>query len=316
MRLVFLSIAVGLVFSVLGQTKSRLSTKQLKVGEPGLLIYEFTYPKDTAKVNYYPKKDFIPCNAQTAQGTVNQSNEAELELLEAFRDSLLQNKGTYTWRGIYRFTAWDTGYFVIPPTFLVFKDSVYHLDPQLIEVVGSDEALTSSDKDVAESFAPVNFDEAKWYENWLYWLIAGLVLLVVVILYVRKRRQAQLAQEVRELNLKEKTILGLEALEKAELWKNSEMKVHYSELSFLLRSYLSSRYELNLLEQTSHQTTLLLLKKGLEADTVRTIRELLDYADMAKFADAISSEIEIYKNLKQVKQIIVETSPIEITHVN
>jgi hypothetical protein len=82
-------------------------------------------------------------------------------------------------------------------------------------------------------------------------------------------------------------------------------------MSYILRSYLGVRYELNLLESTSFQTKILMKHKGLSEDTVETIQLILEQADMVKFAKSMPEEIDILKISALAKQIVAETSPLE-----
>jgi hypothetical protein len=138
--------------------------------------------------------------------------------------------------------------------------------------------------------------------NWIY------LAFCTIIFFKRKNKKIVIPQK--ELTLKEKSLFALASLEAAKLWEKEQLKEHYIELSFILRSYLAARYELNLLEKTSFETCLLLEKKSLEKDTIQTIKKLLDYSDLVKFAKSKPNEYEVYTNLAQVKQIVVETSPI------
>jgi hypothetical protein len=124
----------------------------------------------------------------------------------------------------------------------------------------------------------------------------------------------KLPGKIKEMTLKERTLLAIDALEKSKLWEKKQVKEHFTELTFILRSYLSARYTINLLEKTSHETKLLLLQCGLHAETVRIISELLTEADMVKFAKSHPDEIAIYKLTQLARQVVAETSPIEFEH--
>jgi ethanolamine ammonia-lyase large subunit len=113
------------------------------------------------------------------------------------------------------------------------------------------------------------------------------------------------------MSLKDRTLYAIDSLEKLKLWEQGKVKEHFSELTFILRSYLSTRYEINLLEKTSHETKLLLLQKGLHEETVRVISNILMEADLVKFAKSHPDEIAIYKHTQLVRQVVAETSPIE-----
>jgi hypothetical protein len=117
------------------------------------------------------------------------------------------------------------------------------------------------------------------------------------------------------MSLKERSLLAIDLLEKDRLWEKDRLKEHYIELSFILRSYLSSRYDLNLLENTTKEAQLLLSHKGLHTETIKVIGTVLNQSDMVKFAKSTPQEMEVLKISQLVRQVIAETSPIEFDHV-
>jgi hypothetical protein len=118
-----------------------------------------------------------------------------------------------------------------------------------------------------------------------------------------------------EISLKAKTLLAIDALEKAEMWRKDQLKEHFVELSYILRSYLTARYELSLLDKTTNETRLLLTQVGLRKDIVETILRLLSHSDMVKFAASEPAEELIQKSLFLLRQTVAETSPIEFEYV-
>ena len=293
------------------QGKSYLNDSLIKLGQQTELIYEFSFPKEQGKVVFQQMKSKIPCAIQQLEGKINENNKSSLEILKQFKDTLFKQSNQIYWRGSYFVTAWDTGFLIIPSASLLWMDSIYELPSIRLHVIAPKLVEGKDIYGIKEQFVEVPNDSLAWFQsNWL--IILLLVFLIVIFIWILKRRKIKKKTPPKELNLKEKSIIALQALEKAQLWQKNQLKEHYFELSYLLRSYLSARFELNLLEKTSQQSTLLLTQKGLTVDVVQTIRMILDYSDMAKFANSAPTELEIHRNLSQVKQIIIETSPIEI----
>jgi hypothetical protein len=114
------------------------------------------------------------------------------------------------------------------------------------------------------------------------------------------------------LSLQERTRIGLEALRKQGYWKKGQINEHYIEFSFLLRSFLSARYELNLMERTTYETLLLLRTKNIPEPTIGRIRRLLQESDVVKFGMAIPDEESIILGMNYFEQLIVELSPLEL----
>ena len=76
--------------------------------------------------------------------------------------------------------------------------------------------------------------------------------------------------------------------------------------------YLSSRYELNLMERTTQETITLLKLKELDFNMIRRIEVLLKEADMVKFAKTELNDMHIRSSLFRLEEIVTELSPLEI----
>lgn len=315
MRLFYFLFALFISISVLGQGKAYLSRESIKIGEQTELIYEFIYAENDGKAVYQPLQKEIACYLQQNRASVAENNQIFLEILEPFTDTLFKNGSQLLWQGRYKITAWDTGLLVIPASGILYKDSLFELPSVSLKATAPKLIAGKDIYDIKENFIEIPVFSVQWFQNNWLWLSILLFLLCATLFYLLRNRKNRQRKTVKELSLKDKSLVALEALQKAQLWQKGQLKEHYFELSYLLRSYLSARYELNLLESTSQQATLLLSQKALAADTVQTIKTILGYADMAKFAKSAPSEAEIQRNLSQARQIIIETSPLEIAHV-
>lgn len=114
------------------------------------------------------------------------------------------------------------------------------------------------------------------------------------------------------MSLKDRTLFAINSLDEQKMWMEGKFKQHYTELSHIMRSYLSGRYDLNLLERTTFETRALLIQKGLPSDTVETFMTILKQADMVKFANSTTDELNVLKVSMLAKQIVAETSPLEV----
>jgi len=138
-------------------------------------------------------------------------------------------------------------------------------------------------------------------------------------LIARRRRwdrEIENREDIRPMNLKERTIKAIEALDASELYNKGQLKEHFVELSYILRSYLTSRYNISLLDKTTEQTKIILTKQGLNDETVDTIARILSQSDMVKFAKSKPEVISILRQSTLVKQIIAETSPLDFDNVD
>lgn len=294
------------------QTRVYFKNNNLQIGEQTELVYEFLIQSGSEAVKFEPFSKMIPCEKRLANSNLS-SHNAELEIIGEFKDTILKQKAFKLWRGIYKITVWDTGQIIVPTTTISLNDSIFTFGQAYLNVSMPKTEEGKDIYDIKESFVEVETDYISLIKS--YWWILALIIGLIVAFYLYKKRKKNVAFEnIKELNLKERTLLALEGLEKANLWNKDQMKEHYIELSFIFRSYLASRYELNLLEKTSYETALLLAKKELSKDTIQTIKTILDYADLVKFAKAKPTEFDVLKNMAQVRQIVAETSPLEIEH--
>ena len=171
--------------------------------------------------------------------------------------------------------------------------------------------------DIKENFAeipPKPFSLVDFLKsNW--WWIALIIVGIIVFIIVKRRNKEDTEEREKPLSLRQRTLFAIDALEKAKLWEKGLLKEHFVELSMILRMYLTSRYEISLLEKTTYETRLLLTQKGLNEETVQVIARILSESDMVKFAKSEPDTISILRVSTLARQIVAETSPLEFDNV-
>ena len=298
-------------------TQTNVSQKSLLVGEKITLTYTLTIDSKSKIPSFRPAVGVLPSRLKSNTGSLSNAISDNIEIETPFKDTLVKGKKQSTWTGTYEITAWDEGNYVIAgPTISVDDSTIYFPDTEIsVKLVSAKKGQDIYD--IKESFAEIPDEpfSLKQFVSTNWWWLIPLILIPLVYWVVRKVKNAEKQPErIKEMPLKERTLLAIDALEKSKLWEKNQVKEHFSELTFILRSYLSSRYNINLLEKTSYETKLLLLQRGLHAETVRVISEILNEADMVKFAKSHPDEIAIYKHAQLARQVVAETSPIEFDH--
>ncbi|MFM7299774.1 MAG: hypothetical protein ACKO1R_01380, partial [Crocinitomicaceae bacterium] len=147
-----------------------------------------------------------------------------------------------------------------------------------------------------------NDDEQK--NNWIYWiyLFIGLGLLSALLYWVLIKRK----RKSRESLLKtpnERALNELEKLKNARTWETNQ-KDYYDKLSCILRTYITEEFLVNLMDKTTSETTILLKTMGLNASIVKKIEEILNSADLVKFAASSSSHIFAQEKLETCVALI------------
>lgn len=284
-----------------GQLSATWSTDSCLLGEQAVL--KIRLQKAPKKVEYDQYSGEVPCRMK--QNATSLTKEGTLEIIGRFTDTTYDRNGQNVWEGRYTLTAWDTGKYIFPPIRVTAGDSTYSVQPRTL-VVSFVKKKTSVD--IEEVPVETTFDLWRWFKKY-WWAFALPVFGLGVYIALKKTRRKK---ALRGKSLKERSLIYLEELRRKALWRSGRINEHYIEFSTLLRSYLSGRYEVNLMERTTHETMLLLRAKGLPQETLERIRRLLAESDMVKFAKGIPDEESILLSLSYLEQLIVELSPLDL----
>lgn len=289
-----------------------LNHERVKMGEPVKLTLVVRLPDDS-KISFEPYDKEIPAFIRKEDSQVAQ-NKVSVEITEEFKDTMKRAGNQITWIGNYSLTAWDPGKIVLPPQKITINDSTYLFKEVSFTVISETIGVQDELFDIEEGFAAIPDKPAFLQRLKDYWYVAaGIVLLLGALIFFLIRRKNKRPKKLQKvMSLKDRTLFAISALDNQKLWLDGKLKQHYTELSHIMRSYLSSRYNLNLLERTTFETRLLLVQAGLPDDTVDTFMTILRQADMVKFANSTSDELNIMKVSMLAKQIVAETSPLEI----
>ncbi len=306
-----------LAFNVASQElKQKVSESQLVIGQPVVLTYSVLTAKEDT-LFFKEKNDVIEARAITKTGDLS-TEGIEFEITHPFIDTFIFDHSQKYWEGQYVITAWDSGLFVIPGASVIINDSTYHFEDIALACYLVDPIDGMDIYDIKENFTEIPdkpFSITEFLsDNW-WWLLIILFAIIAFISYRRKNTNDDYEEEEKPISLKERTLIAIESLEQAKLWEKDQLKEHFVELSYILRSYLTSRYDVSLLEKTTYETKLLLTQKGLNPETVNTVARILSEADMVKFAKSKPDLIAILRVSTLAKQIVAETSPLEFDNV-
>ncbi len=271
----------------------------IQMGEQATLRIRIKKPPK--KVQHHPLEGEISCGMRSDSSSL--TVDGKLEITRPFADTTYSKANEQIWEGVYTVTAWDTGVYVMPVLSVGLSDTTLNLQAPDLKVGFTKQPLADELQEMTAELP----DEPSWLET--YWWLVFIPLAVVIVLLIRRRNTVK---AVKQLSLKQRTQIAIDALKKQAYWKQGKINEHYIEFSFLLRSFLSARYELNLTERTTYETMVLLTKKDIPEDTLRKIKSLLQESDMVKFAKGLPDAEETELSLLRFEELVVELSPLDI----
>lgn len=186
-------------------------------------------------------------------------------------------------------TSFDSGYFAITPLIFTVDGLPVESNAALLSSYYPDLEPEAQLADIKE-IRTIQFTFADWFALFWYWVVAGFVILVgiiILIVWLRRRSNQSVAGIEEKVVVIPAHILAFQDLEKLEqkkLWQQEKHKEYYSELTTIFRAYLERRYGIRALEETSDEIATELKRKAIPVDHQEKIESLLTLADLVKFA--------------------------------
>ncbi|MEN9303845.1 MAG: hypothetical protein RL264_2274 [Bacteroidota bacterium] len=311
-QLLFVFFSIFGVGCALTQTPStRITKDEVLIGQTFDLIYSIEF-KANESFRLEKLSGKFPAKLTQQNATLTQPFK-EMEIV-AFHDTIVKKGNKKTWVGVYELCPWDSGLVVLDGITAELNGQKIVFPSAYIESRLVPRQKGKDIYDIREGFTDVAFPKPWWYYFGVYvaWWLLPLIGWVLYRFIIKRKKKEVFVEP--ELSLREKTLKAIDALEQAELWRADRMKEHFVEFSYILRSYLTHRYEVNLLDKTTNETRFLLKAKGLDKPLIDTILKLLNHSDMVKFAASSPQEEIVEMAFYQLRQLILETSPIEYVH--
>ena len=175
-----------------------------------------------------------------------------------------------------------------------FADSTYHHPfsgvSQVFVAPPFDLAELESDSITVAGLKPI-IKEGKNITDYYHLMViaaAILGLLLIWFLWTKTRnRKTEVVQE--EEIIKPAHVIALNklnGLKEEELWQKGQIKEYQSKLTFAIREYLENRYDIQALESTTDEISRELKKHDFAGDDEMALKEILQVADLVKFAKA------------------------------
>jgi hypothetical protein len=169
--------------------------------------------------------------------------------------------------------------------------------------------------DTAGAIMPIKAIKQPVYtwRDWLpeFLLYAGIVLCVLILIFLAFKygkyfkKSRVLPTNIVSETPYEKALRELDELDTKELWKDGKHKIHYTELTDILRTYVEDVFDIAVFEKTSDEFFHILSATGkLSTSLFSDFRELLTESDFVKFAKRKPDNLSVQKHSSIVKNII------------
>lgn len=293
--LVFLLCLIQLTAQESPILKTTVDTTYIKIGEQ--IKWTVTVDVDTTAQVIFPEgQTFSP-----------------LETVEAFATDTTRKKDRLTLQKIYALTQFDSGAYKLPSQRIEINGIGFMTDSMLINV---ETILVDTLNQKMFDIKPLINVEKSSGDFWKYLIIGIIILLLLSGLFywfVLRKKPLTEEEKVALLPPYDRALLELKRLENSKYLIQDEYKQYYSELTSIVRSYLEEDAHVTALESTTGQLIekLELLKDAgelkLDDDTIKQFQQILQTADLVKFAKNKPSTSVAEQDRKLVEQIVEKT---------
>ena len=240
-----------------------------------------------------------------------QPNFAPFELLEDFPLDTLRSQAHYLFTKKYSLIQFDSGTYWIPKQKILINGVGMITDSISIRV---NTVVVDTLKQPLFDIKPLVAVKRGYKKLTQQILITvfGLILLILAVFLIL-RVQKKLIEKRKELPPFDRALLELKALEEERPRLQEEYKSYYSKLTDVVRRYLEEEANITALESTSRELLkkLELLKDSgkldLDGETLRSLKRVLEHADLVKFARS-APEFEVATSDRNlVEDVVIKT---------
>ncbi len=230
----------------------------------------------------------------------------------------LDQGSKYEYRDTFQATFWDLGVFELAhPHFLIDSST---LDTKILRletprVIVSPPNIQNAD--TTSVILPIKdiltTKQSFWDKYKTYFLLLGLLLISLGLFYfyMANKGKEDIAKEASivapKLPAHEIALEKLKNLRAQEDWKKGKVKSYQSDLTYTIREYLENRYDIKALESTTDEIIRALSQNNFDSVHEKDLKEILQIADLVKFAKAQPAEDLNEVFLDKAKSFVLET---------
>ncbi len=290
------------IFSQDITVRASIDTTDMLIGDQLPLNVEVSYPDDI--------RVFWPSWLDTL---------GRMEIVSRTELDSLTGGGNITQMQTLYLTAFDSGAYQIPPlnfyyTSTYSNDTLSKTTNPLDVFVHTVPVDTSQAIKAIKTIQPVPIT----FREIFPWILIAVIILAIIggVIYWndlrKKRKPAILIKKEPEIPPHEVALEKLDLLEHKKLWQEGRVKEYYVELTEIIREYLEGRYNIPARESTTEEIIRDLKRKDITAEQMAQLQDLLQRADLTKFAKSRPGPEENRKSLDVSRNFVQMTREIII----
>lgn len=187
----------------------------------------------------------------------------------------------------YTITSFDSALYYLPPLLVKVDDKEYETESLALKVYSVPVDMEHPD----QFFGPKNVMKPPFmWEDWRLLIILSCLLcpLAVLLVYfiIRLCDNKPIIRRVKVEPKIPPHILAMQEIERVKsekTWQSGEAKAYYTELTDIIRTYISDRFGFQALEMTSAEIIDKLLELN-QTEDIKDLKALFNTADLVKFA--------------------------------
>ncbi len=274
--LLILGLTAAPLFSQQVKVEAKLDTSIMLVGDQTNLRLGMTIPKNF--VYSWPQlMDTITGNVEIIKKSSVDTLTIENGLMRLVQDLII--------------TAFDSGYYVIPPFGFKYSAvaeepmSEIETDPYLLNVF-------TIEVDTAQTFKPIKdpIEAPYTFAEIFPWMLLAIAILLIagftIYFLVRKEKNVPffVPRPKPKLPPHEVALGALEKLNHQKIWQQGHVKIFYSRITEIIRIYIENSFEVRAVEMTTPEILESIKRTEINNNDIGILNEILELADLVKFA--------------------------------
>lgn len=213
-----------------------------------------------------------------------------------------------------RLQVWYPGMLTLPPFRYAVGDDTISSDVVAIKILPVEMDSTQTLNPMEGAVNPPR----KWWDyipDWTVWVALGLLLAALIgagiYVYIMYRRTGTIIiHKPKPIDPYAEAMAALGRLRTQRLAEAGKEKEYYTALIDILRRYLQQRFAINAMEMSSTQILASLRNNPETRDNQPRIKQILDLADIVKFAKVRPMPDDNIKSFSTVEQFVEQTKPV------